>query len=341
MSFASALSDLFSCGRSRKQREAESGTLEHDDNAAASEPTAHQAPATPAAPPVEEKTSLKLDDHALPAQEDASRIPYTALPDIRPTTATNWIGDFAEDREVELSVVPEKAKPSAGWVVEKRVLVTAKSSSTTKDTDEAKTSVPQPEPETTYVAPPVRCPTPEQEPWNSTPAARSPTPEPVSQPQPEVRSVSPVARVATPELESELEVRSVSPVARAATPEAKLEPELEAQFLADPFEFAPFWSDETALELEVKQFTMPAEDKVVEPVAEPEIVEPTVTETVVVEPVAEPTVVEPTVAEPVVEPTVVEPTVVEPQIVAPVILAPKKTTPPPTLLNMPPGTSTA
>jgi hypothetical protein len=234
MAFVSALSDFFSCGRSRRAREPAL-----DPNDTTSEPTAHETAASALAlAPIDEKTTFEVDIRAQP-EGNASCIANTQQPDVRPTS-TNRYHDSAEDKEMEMVVVQEKAKPSAGWVVEQRVLVTSMPS-VTKEAENT-TSVPEPEPETTTVTPPVRCATPEQEPWNSTPVARSATPEP------EASSASPIVRPVTPEAEP-ADVASI----RSATPE--IEPVVQQPIMSEP-----------------EEISLPASDEIVASIPETEII---------------------------------------------------------------------
>lgn len=246
MTFVAALSDFFSCGRTRKAREPPL-----DPNDTASEPVTHEtATSTLALPPIDEKTTL--DVHARePADKagEAGRIPSIQQPDVRPTSNSRHRN--SADDNMDMFVVQEKAKPSAGWVVEQQILVTAMPAAVTGEAEKT-ASVPEPEPEfeTTTITPPVRCATPEQEPWNSTPVARSATPElaPEPVPEPEVSIVTPTVRPVTPEPET-ADIVSV----RSATPEI----EAVAPQLAIP---------------EPEEFSLPAFEELVPSIPEPEIV---------------------------------------------------------------------
>lgn len=246
MAFVAALSDFFSCGRTRKAREPPL-----DPNDTTSEPATHET-ATPtlALPPIDEKATLHVDIHE-PADKrgDAARTPSTQQPHVRPTS-TSRHHDSAEDK-MDMFVVQEKAKPSAGWVVEQRVLVTAMPSAVAEEAEKT-ASVPEPEPEfeTTTITPPVRCATPEQEPWNSTPVARSATPELAPEPvsEPDVSIVTPTIRPVTPEPEH-ADIVSV----RSATPE--IEPVIPQPVIPEP-----------------EEISLPASEELVPSIPEPEIV---------------------------------------------------------------------
>ncbi|XP_014557250.1 hypothetical protein COCVIDRAFT_15477 [Bipolaris victoriae FI3] len=245
MAFVAALSDFFSCGRTRKAREPPL-----DPNDTASEPVTHET-ATPtlALPPIDEKTTLDVHVRE-PADKagEAGRIPSIQQPDVRPTSNSRHRN--SADDNMDMFVVQEKAKPSAGWVVEQQILVTAMPAAVTEEAEKT-ASVPEPEPEfeTTTITPPVRCATPEQEPWNSTPVARSATPElaPEPVPEPEVSIVTPTVRPVTPEPET-TDIVSV----RSATPEI----EAVAPQLAIP---------------EPEEFSLPAFEELVPSIPEPEI----------------------------------------------------------------------
>jgi hypothetical protein len=203
----SFLGDLFSCGRARRTRETSTEPLETND--ATPEPSnAHGTTVTTVHPTIE-----KPNDVPAPSEDRVERDASPVRANVRPDVESRGSGLIVDD-EVELAVVPEKSKPSAGWMVEQRVLVTATPATTQDTSPAAEEQEPTQEVEqkheqehTRAVTPPVRCSTPEQEPWNSTPVART-------QEEPEVRDTAVIApgRCATPE-----------PEIRAATPEQQPE----------------------------------------------------------------------------------------------------------------------
>ncbi|KNG50880.1 hypothetical protein TW65_01858 [Stemphylium lycopersici] len=241
----SLFAELFSCGRARKTREPSSGPLETND--ATPEPVAHDTTAP-----------VSIDKSAIDPTGDI-RAQHEENPGCVSDPTQNHVPSDTEkrsrsptaDEDIELAIVHEKAKPSAGWMVEQRVLVTTRPS-TAKDTTPTPQAEPEFESETNEATPSVRCATPEQEPWNSTPVARSATPEPqpsdmsstVCSPIPEPKSSETVAaRSATPE--PEVKVQQPESKLEVQQPEAKLqvqqaEPELEIQpsFLPAPEEIS-------------------------------------------------------------------------------------------------------
>jgi hypothetical protein len=202
----SFLGDLFSCGRARRTRETSTEPLETND--ATPEPSnAHGTTATTVHPTIE-----KPNDVPAPSEDRVERDASPVRANVRPDVESRGSGLIVDD-DVELAVVPEKSKPSAGWMVEQRVLVTATPATKQDTSPAAEEQEPSQEVEqeheqehTRALTPPVRCATPEQEPWNSTPVARTHV-------EPEVcdNAATPV-RCATPEREI-----------RAATPEQQPE----------------------------------------------------------------------------------------------------------------------
>lgn len=194
----SFLGDLFSCGRARRTRETSTEPLETND--ATPEPVnAHGTTATTDHPTIEKPNNI------LASNEDGiERVAGQVRADVQPDVEKRGSG-LTKDGDIELAVISEKSKPTTGWMVEQRVLVTA-TPATKQDT-----SVPEPEQEpeekheqeheTRAPTPPVRCATPEQEPWNSTPVAQAAEPEvsdiaisnPVqcATPEPETRATTP------------------------------------------------------------------------------------------------------------------------------------------------------
>jgi hypothetical protein len=136
---------------------------------------------------------------------------------------------LAKDDDIELAVIAEKSKPSAGWMVEQRVLVTA----TPASKQETPASEAEQEPEQKDApTPPVRCATPEQEPWNSTPVAQIAVPA-----EPEVSDIAiptPV-RSATPEPETHATTPDVTLVHEQTSEQAtaSLEEETSEAALAE------------------------------------------------------------------------------------------------------------
>lgn len=276
MAFVTVLSDFFSCGKARKTRQSLIEPL--DDNAATSEPATHEA-VEAAAPslglalaPI---PALTLDEKAT---DEFDARPRTGGPeatntqqlDGQPTLANRHHDSSAEDK-MEISVVQEKAKPSTGWMVEQRVLVTAMPAAAPKEA-ETTTSVPEPEPETNTVTPPVRCATPELEPWISSSIARSQIPEPV--PEPEVSTATPIVRPVTPEAQIVEVVRSATPdiVVRPVTPQ---EQPVEAAPVQDAAPVVEAAVQEPAMP-ESEEVSSPAPEQIVTPVPEPKIVAPKV-----------------------------------------------------------------
>ncbi|KAL1792501.1 hypothetical protein ACET3X_009008 [Alternaria dauci] len=189
----SFLGDLFSCGRARRTRETSTEPLE-TKNATPEPVNAHGTTATTAHPTIEKPSAIPASH-----QDGIERVAGQSQAHVQPD-GEKRSGALTQHDDVELAVMAEKSKPSAGWMVEQRVLVTA--TPTTKQN----TFVPEPkqepeeereqEDETRAPTPPVRCATPEQEPWNSTPVAQAPEPE-VS----DIAITSPV-QCATPEPET-------------------------------------------------------------------------------------------------------------------------------------------
>lgn len=194
----SFLGDLFSCGRARRTRETSTEPLETND--ATPEPVnAHGTTATTDHPTIEKPNNIPASN-----EDGIERVAGQVRADVQPDVEKRGSG-LTKDGDIELAVIPEKSKPTTGWMVEQRVLVTA-TPATKQDT-----SVPEPEQEpeekheqehkTRAPTPPVRCATPEQEPWNSTPVAQAAEPEvsdiaistPVqcATPEPETRATTP------------------------------------------------------------------------------------------------------------------------------------------------------
>lgn len=201
----SLFAELFSCGRARKTRESSSGPLETND--ATSEPVAHE---TTAPVSIDKSTTDPTGDIRAQHEEDPGRVSDPTQNHVPSDTEKRYRGPTT-DEDIELDILHEKAKPSAGWMVEQRMLVTTRPS-TAKDTTSTPQSEPEFESETNDATPSVRCATPEQEPWNSTPVARSATPEP------QACDMSSIVRSATPEPKT-----SEIVVARSATPEPAVE----------------------------------------------------------------------------------------------------------------------
>lgn len=275
MAFVTVLSDLFSCGRARKTRQPSIGPL--DDNDATSEPNAGETAeaATPTlglalesipALTLDEKATRESDARPRTGGYEADHIRNTQQRDVQPSA--NQHHDSAAEETIEMSVVHEKAKPSAGWMVEQRVIVTAMPAAAPKEAEKT-ASVPEPEPETNTVTPPVRCTTPELEPWISTSITRSETPEPVPEPE-----VSAAVRPVTPEAQivDVVSVRSATPdiVVRLVTPQEQpvdvasvqnVTPEVES--VVQPAMTEP-------------EVTLPATEEIATPVPEPKVVAPKV-----------------------------------------------------------------
>ncbi|KAI4666568.1 uncharacterized protein J4E79_002607 [Alternaria viburni] len=211
----SFLGDLFSCGRARRTRETSTEPLETND--ATPEPSdAHGTTATTLHPTIE-----KPNDIPAPNEDRFERVANPVSASVRSGAESRG----SRNDDVELAVISEKSKPSAGWMVEQRVLVTATSATKQDTSSVAEEQEPRHELEQKHdeehvraVTPPVRCATPEQEPWNSTPVA-------YTQVEPEVRDTVAAApvRCATPE-----------PETRAITPEQQPEPSTPSVHDATP-----------------------------------------------------------------------------------------------------------
>jgi hypothetical protein len=190
----SFLGDLFSCGRARRTRETSTEPLETDD--ATPEPVnAHGTTATTTHPTIEKPNGIPA-----PQEDRIERVADQVRVDPQPNVEKRGSGLTQDD--IELAVIPEKSKPSAGWMVEQRVLVTA--------TPATKQDISMPEPEqkheqeheTRAPTPSVRCATPEQEPWNSTPVAQAAT-----EPEASDMTVTTLVQCAT----SESDTRAATP----------------------------------------------------------------------------------------------------------------------------------
>jgi len=235
----SFLGDLFSCGRARRTRETSTEPLETND--ATPEPSnAHGTTATTLHP-----TIKKPNDISGLNEDRFERVANPVSASVRSGVESRG----SKNDDVELAVISEKSKPSAGWMVEQRVLVTATSATKQDTSSVAEEQEPKQQLDQKHedqharaVTPPVRCATPEQEPWNSTPVA-------YTQVEPEARDTAAAApvRCATPERET-----------RAITPEQQPEP------------ITPSVHDETPeLAIDEVTSTSPEVDDVVEDVPTP------------------------------------------------------------------------
>ncbi|KAI4942653.1 hypothetical protein J4E91_009822 [Alternaria rosae] len=199
----SFLGDLFSCGRARRTRETSTEPLETND--ATPEPSnAHGTTATTVHPTIEEPNDIPT-----PNEDRIERVANPVRASVRSGVESRGSG-LSKNDDVELAVISEKSKPSAGWMVEQRVLVTATSATkqdTSSSAEEQELEQKHEQEHPRAVTPPVRCATPEQEPWNSTPVA-------YTRVEPEVcdTAVTAPIRSATPE-----------PETRAITPEQQPE----------------------------------------------------------------------------------------------------------------------
>jgi hypothetical protein len=163
----SLFADLFSCGRTRKPRETPAEPHGANDTIGA----------TPKA--VSPKTTTANDlltadnrHHVRPSNNGES---YRARENARGEVATDakeQDNAVSEDQNATLAVIEEKAKQSGGWMVERRVLVTATPPHTA---DAAPVVGSECEPETCDDIPRVRCVTSELERSESTPTTRATT----------------------------------------------------------------------------------------------------------------------------------------------------------------------